>query len=104
MSQVSSKPQGERSRSPQGSGATVGYRKKGFPKQKPKNRLDHIKIEAKRQPPANPHLIRGLAGPPGPPRTISGLTQSGLGLERNHEASNEVLILRLARGPTSERS
>ena len=61
-----------------------------------KNHLDLVNIEAKRQPPANPHLIRGPAGPPGPPRTISGLTRSGLGPERNHEASNEVPILHLA--------
>ena len=71
MSQVSSKPQGERSHSPQGSGASVGYHKKGSPKQELKNHLDLVNIEAKRQPPANPHLIRGPAEPPGPPQTVS---------------------------------
>ena len=69
-----------------------------------KNRLDLVNIKAKRQPPANPHHIQGSAGTPCPPQTISGLTQSGLGLERNHEASNEVPILRLARGPTRKAS
>jgi hypothetical protein len=76
-----------------------GTIKKGLLSKNRKNRLDLVKIETKRRPPANPHLIRGSAGPPRPPRTIS-----GLGPERNHEASDKVPILRLARGPARKAS
>ena len=77
---------------------SVGYHKKGPLSKNRKSRLDLVNIEAKRQPPANPHLIRGPAGPPGPPRTISGLTRNGLGPKRNREASDKVPVFRLARG------
>ena len=43
-SQVSSKPQGECSHSPRGSGATVGYHKKGYLKQEPKRLLKTSQI------------------------------------------------------------
>ena len=79
-----------------------GTIKRGPLSKNQKNCLDLVNIEAKRQPQANPHLIRGSAGTPGPPRTISGLTRSGLGPERNHEASDEVPVFRLARGPAPQ--
>ena len=87
---------------PEARGLLSGTIKRGPLSKNRKNRLDLVNIEAKRQPPANPHLIRGPAGPPGPPRTISGLTRNGLGLERNHEASDEVPVFRLARGPAPQ--
>ena len=83
---------------PEARGLLSGTIKRGPLSKSRKDRLDLVKIKTKKQPPANTHLIRGSAGPPGPPRTISGLTQSGLGPEQNHEASDEEPTLRLARG------
>ena len=60
MSQVSSKPQEERSHSPRGSGATVGYHKKGSPKQEPKKSLRPCKNRSQEtttgKPPPYPRL------------------------------------------------
>ena len=47
-SQVSSKPQGECPHSPRGSGATVGYHKKGYPKQEPKMLLKPCKNQSQK--------------------------------------------------------
>ena len=47
-SQVSTKPQGECSHSPRGSGATVGYHKKGYPKQELKRLLRPYKYQSRR--------------------------------------------------------
>jgi len=47
-SQVSTNPQGECSHSPRGSGATVGYHKKGYPKQEPKRLLRPYKYQSRR--------------------------------------------------------
>ena len=65
--------------SPEARGLLSGTIKRGSLSKNQKHRLDLIKIEAKRQPPANPYLIRGSTGLAGPPQTISGLTRSELG-------------------------
>ena len=45
---ISTKPQGECSHSPQGSGATVEYHKKGYPKQEPRISLKPRKYQSQR--------------------------------------------------------
>ena len=45
---ISTKPQGECSHSPRGSGATVGYHKKGHPKQEPKRLPKPCKYQSQR--------------------------------------------------------
>ena len=102
-------------------GLLSGTIKRGPLSKNRKNRLDLVNIEAKRQTPANPHLIRRLAGLPGPPQTIFELTQSGSAHDKTtrprtryrfsaspesprRKASDEVPILRLARGPTHKAS
>ena len=48
----------------------VGYHKKGSPKRKQKNRLDPVKIKAKRQLLASPHLVEAIDSlPRSRPRT-----------------------------------
>ena len=62
MSQVPSKPQGECSHSPRGSGATVGYHKKGYPKQEPKILLKPCKNQSQRTTTRSRQILRLAQG------------------------------------------
>ena len=117
-SQVSTKPQGECLHSPRGSGATVGYHKKGYPKQEPKRLLRPCQYQSQRttmrsrlilrfaRGPCNKGLGRKANSPPcrgplaeAPPHMAShGLPILRFTRGLAHKASDEVPILRLARG------
>ena len=83
MSQVSSKPQGECSHSPRGSGATVGYHKKGYPKQEPKKLLRPCKKRNQKTTAGKPATSEARLDRPAHLEQISGLdrgpTPQGLG-------------------------
>jgi len=75
----------------------VGYHKKGYPKQEPKNCLDLVNNETKKQPQANPpHPRPGWTARP-TSNKYPGSTEAP-----HRKASDEVPILWLARGPTSQ--
>ena len=123
QAKISTKSQGEGSHSPQGSGATVGYHKKGHPKQEPKRLPKPCKYQSQRtttrsrlilrfargprrkglgrkanSPPRRGPLAEALS-PEAPPRKASdGLPILRFARGPTHKASGEVPILRLARG------
>ena len=80
---LSTKPQGECSHSPRGLGATVGYHKKGYPKQEPKKFLRPCKYRSQETTTRPRPIPRFAQGP-------------------CRKASNEVPSLRLARGPAPQ--
>ena len=62
QAEASSKPQGEYSHSPRGSGATVGYHKKGYPKQEPKILLIACKNQSQRTTTRSWPILRFVRG------------------------------------------
>ena len=113
-SQFSSEPQGECLHSPQGSGATVGYREKGYPKRKPKNGSDpkqklarqtgsQLRSPIRPRPPRRGRFTRGPSPRPQKNYRFSDSPEAPsprpLHPRPLAKASEEVPILRLARGP-----
>ena len=80
--------------------ASVGYHKKGYPKQEPKKLLRPCKYQSQSTTAGKPATSEARLDRLAHLEQISGLARSGLGPEPNRKASDEVLILRLARGPT----